>query len=375
MKHQLKSEQVYRLIREKIISGELKSGSRIPPEKDLAAQIGVGCCTLRRALEQLEEENLIIRLRKKGTFIAGNEERSEKIELPRILTKPKTQRNFNHKILVLYQDEVQDSSCYLVRHLERYAGEIKINLVEIPITFLQDGELTDRLKWLKKQYFSGVIIPIHGIGMDSPLLQLPDALQIPVVMPFGMDSDSALGKFFVLRSMTRIAVFRSLYYLYGKGHRKIGILSKMINEDLCPSHLHNVHDYELASLCLKKLPVIEAAEENQASVTAAVDRLLKADPDLTAMFCYNDFMATTAMEYLKSLGKRVPEDISVMGYSANAMGGMVEPPLTSVSLFLKERAKAALDFILNGDYRKEVLRIQEPQIIERESVKDINKQR
>ena len=373
MKHCLKSEQVYQLICEKIVSGELKPGSRIPPEKDLAAQIGVGCCTLRKALARLEEQRLVVRLRKQGTFIAAKGENPDKVELPKMLVKPETQRNIHHKILVLHREGVTDSSADIMRHTMRYADEKKVEVAELPISFLSTGNINERLKWLKKQFFSGVIIAIHSIGIDSPLLRLPDVLRVPVVLPFGMDSDSTFEQFFVLSSMVRVAVFRSLYYLHRNGHRKIGILFRKMHSGKYPPHLHNVQTHELEFLYADNPPVTDQAEENQKSVCEAVDRLLKAEPELTAIFCYNDFMAAAALEHLKETGKKVPDDISVMGYSADPMGGMVDPPLTSVSLFMKERARIALDFILNGDYRKEVLHVQEPQIIERESVSNRNK--
>ena len=85
-------------------------------------------------------------------------------------------------------------------------------------------------------------------------------------------------------------------------------------------------------------------------------------------------MAVTVIEYLQDLGKKVPDDVSVIGYGFSATGIAVVPPLTSVSLFIQERVKRTVDFILNGDYRKEILQAPEPQIIEYESVKDLNKE-
>jgi GntR family transcriptional regulator len=60
------------LIRQKILTGQLQPGERLPPEKDLAAQFGVSQITIRTALANLEAEDLIIRMRGKGTFVTRN---------------------------------------------------------------------------------------------------------------------------------------------------------------------------------------------------------------------------------------------------------------------------------------------------------------
>lgn len=55
-----------------ITSGELKPGDRLPPERALAAQIGVSRMTLRQALGRLEDSGLLLRRhgRGHGTFVA-----------------------------------------------------------------------------------------------------------------------------------------------------------------------------------------------------------------------------------------------------------------------------------------------------------------
>lgn len=60
------------LIRQKILTGQVKPGERLPPEKDLAAQFGVSQITIRTALANLEAEDLIRRMRGKGTFVTRN---------------------------------------------------------------------------------------------------------------------------------------------------------------------------------------------------------------------------------------------------------------------------------------------------------------
>ena len=46
---------------------------------------------------------------------------------------------------------------------------------------------------------------------------------------------------------------------------------------------------------------------------ACMEKMLKKNQDIDAVFCMNDMLAIGAFKYLNSIGKRVPEDISLCG--------------------------------------------------------------
>jgi GntR family transcriptional regulator len=54
----------------RIAAGELAPGSRLPAERDLAAEYGVALGTARRAVEELRDRGLVVTLAAKGTFVA-----------------------------------------------------------------------------------------------------------------------------------------------------------------------------------------------------------------------------------------------------------------------------------------------------------------
>jgi GntR family transcriptional regulator len=54
----------------RIKSGELKSGARLPPERELARELGVAYDTVRRAAALLRERSLIITVHGRGTYVA-----------------------------------------------------------------------------------------------------------------------------------------------------------------------------------------------------------------------------------------------------------------------------------------------------------------
>jgi DNA-binding LacI/PurR family transcriptional regulator len=79
---------------------------------------------------------------------------------------------------------------------------------------------------------------------------------------------------------------------------------------------------------------------------------LARDPDVTAIFAANDQMAIGVMAALREAGRRVPADISVVGFDDLPEAAFLDPPLTSVRqdfLELGRRTMALLERVLAGE--------------------------
>jgi GntR family transcriptional regulator len=69
-------EQVAAEIRRAILDGEAEPGERLPPAKDLAAELGVNTNTVLRALRVLRDEGILEFRRGRGVSVAGTPERT-----------------------------------------------------------------------------------------------------------------------------------------------------------------------------------------------------------------------------------------------------------------------------------------------------------
>ena len=67
-------QQIKGLILQSLQSGEWKPGEAIPSEMDLAARFRVSQGTVRKAIDELAAENLVVRRQGKGTFVATHAE-------------------------------------------------------------------------------------------------------------------------------------------------------------------------------------------------------------------------------------------------------------------------------------------------------------
>ncbi|MDI9651497.1 GntR family transcriptional regulator [Burkholderia cenocepacia] len=71
-------QQIKSLITQSLESGEWKPGEIIPSEVELAARYKVSQGTVRKAIDELAAENLVVRRQGKGTFVAThNEDRAQ----------------------------------------------------------------------------------------------------------------------------------------------------------------------------------------------------------------------------------------------------------------------------------------------------------
>lgn len=104
-------------------------------------------------------------------------------------------------------------------------------------------------------------------------------------------------------------------------------------------------------------------------------KLLKRCPDLTAIFALSDVMAIGAIRALSDVGKRVPDDISVVGYDGTVIGQYSLPRLTTIKQDTQQLAERGVDTLLRGIMLHSAAPVHELipfRIIEGESVSQMN---
>lgn len=102
----------------------------------------------------------------------------------------------------------------------------------------------------------------------------------------------------------------------------------------------------------------------------AAARLLAAHPDVDAIFCDSDQIATGVTEALRDAGRTVPGDVAIVGYDNwEVLAAECRPPLTTVDLNLEQLGTTAaqhLFALLDGDRHAGVVR-QPGRLVVRES--------
>ncbi|WP_176308829.1 LacI family DNA-binding transcriptional regulator [Micromonospora sp. NBS 11-29] len=78
----------------------------------------------------------------------------------------------------------------------------------------------------------------------------------------------------------------------------------------------------------------------------AQGRRLARDPSVTAIFCANDQIALGVLRALHEAGRRVPDEVSVVGFDDTPDAGYFLPPLTTVRQDFAELGRRSLDLLL-----------------------------
>ncbi len=91
-----------------------------------------------------------------------------------------------------------------------------------------------------------------------------------------------------------------------------------------------------------------AADFTRAGGEQAAQRLLQAVPDLDAIFVASDLMATAVLQVLQASGRRVPDDVAVIGFDDSPPAAMTTPALSTVHQPVEQLAGLAVRTLTDG---------------------------
>jgi LacI family transcriptional regulator len=205
---------------------------------------------------------------------------------------------------------------------------------------------------------------------------LPAALsKVPTVLLNCYTSDSELSSV-VPAEVT--GGHTATEYLLNAGHRRIGYVNGEPWQDASRDRLKG---YRMA-LSTADLPfAAELVREGDWSSGSGFEQtlsLMRQSNPPTAIFCANDLMALGAIEALKQLGLRVPEDVSVLGYDDQEIARHTHPALSTVVLPNYELGRWAVETLLQEEHnraagapvRRRTVKLDGP-LVERASVRVI----
>ena len=126
-----------------------------------------------------------------------------------------------------------------------------------------------------------------------------------------------------------------------------------------------------AGLLLDTQLVIQTASYNRAAGAIAVQQLLALDHPPDAVFCFNDLLALGAMRALHEAGRRIPDDMAVIGFDDIEEARFMVPSLTTIAPDTAKIGELAVSFLLqriNGTFNGPPRRVEVPcRLVVRES--------
>jgi LacI family transcriptional regulator len=137
-------------------------------------------------------------------------------------------------------------------------------------------------------------------------------------------------KHFLKRGHTAIGFLAGPKTSYGGLRRTVGYHSALEEYDL---------DYRPEMVC-HCTPTVEGGHE-------AAIQLIEENPEISALFCFNDLVALGALQGCQRLGRTVPDDLAIIGYDDIPMASWVTPPLTTCRVDFEEMGSLAVRQLVN----------------------------
>ena len=126
------------------------------------------------------------------------------------------------------------------------------------------------------------------------------------------------------------------------GHTQIGMIA---NRDFGPSQTRRVQGFQ-QTITTHNLPSDDSRICSNAPTLeggyTATQELLQRHPEITAVFAYNDLMAIGALRACRDTGRRIPDDICIIGFDDISMASMVTPSLSSIQVDKYDIGKNAM---------------------------------
>lgn len=164
-------------------------------------------------------------------------------------------------------------------------------------------------------------------------------------------------------------------YLIDHGHRNIAFASPTIKNRGVVSERFLGYKKALAEASISFRSEIVFEQELDTETTVALGHELAKRNDITAVFATADILAAGIMAGIQQSGKKVPDDISVIGFDDINLCRLTSPTLTTIHQDAPYKGKLAVNFLIdlldrNTLQEREI--ILPIRLVERNSVKSIN---
>jgi DNA-binding LacI/PurR family transcriptional regulator len=137
-------------------------------------------------------------------------------------------------------------------------------------------------------------------------------------------------------------------HLAGRGRRRIATITGSLDMGVGLDRLEGYRDgLAAAGLAESSGELVEPGDFTEEGGATAMARLLARPGDpVDAVFAASDLMAAGALRALRAAGRRVPEDVAVVGFEDSAVARYAQPPLTTVRQPIEEMGRQATRLLL-----------------------------
>jgi len=310
-----KTGNLAQTIRESVATGAYRSGAALPSEREYQDQFGLSRTTVRRAIQLLVDEGLVVRRAGSGTFVTGY--RSAALENTPTMSL----------IIPTFSNPLYTE---MIDGIEQDARQRGLRLLTSQSGYSIESESQQLLAMAGDATIRGaIVVPSTVDSATAGALSFVRAGKPLVYLgrwPDGIAADGATANYFT-------AARAAVDHLIGLGHRDIAYVEGA-------PHLpgFSLLDGYQSALKAARLPqrrdlvrIVDLPSEEAGK--AAVEAMLAEKVAFTAVFARNDVLASGVVHALRAAGSRIPEDVSVASVNDSLLARAMAPPLSSVNIF------------------------------------------
>lgn len=356
---QKKYERIVAWVQSEIENGSLSRGNKLPSENDLMERFGVSRQTVRRAMEALTQDGVVEGRRGSGTYVTVN-------------TRRYAGKEVRIAVMLTYVDTYIFPS--IIRGIESVLSQEGCAL-QIAMT---DNAVEKERRLLKEfihtQSVDGIIAETVKSALPNPNMELyreVENLGIPVLFVNSYYKELDIPH---ISMDDRKAGYLAAKHLAECGHTRIGGIFKA---DDGQGHLRYAGYTDALmeqEIKIKGDQIIWIDSEELRTMEEESSKFIKRLKGCTACVCYNDETAYKLVGIFQKAGRRVPNDLSVVGIDNSGLAKFCPVPLTSVENPVEELGRTAAEQIIGKILKNEEMETLEftPKLIMRNSVQVIH---
>jgi LacI family transcriptional regulator len=332
--------------------------------KDIAKIAGVGVATVSRVLNnhtdvKEETRHKVLEIMEQYNYIPNNSARNLK-------------RSTSNNIGVLVKGIHNPFFSKMIKSIEEEIDKEGYSMI-LHYNESNNNDIDAAVELIKEKKLKGLIC-LGGDFEDLDKQEIVN-LKTPIVLASTYiieKANKALFSSVIIENEK--AAFKAVDYIASLGHKKIGIITTG-EEDRTIGKLR----FEGYKKALKGNNIeynekfVEIGEYTFESGFDAMNKLIKKQLGITAVFATTDIMAIGASKAILSNGLKIPEDISVVGFDGIDYSMYFHPSITTIVQPVEEMGKKSIDLLFdllkNKNNHQHI--ILETELQERESCRKI----
>lgn len=204
-----------------------------------------------------------------------------------------------------------------------------------------EGDIARIERYITNGHADGMIL--MSLHKQDPLLQLLTRTHTPVVLsgrPFSGDNVPYVD------ADNRSGAAQAVQHLVSTGRKHIATITGPSDMGVGVDRLEGFRDALPAAAKKSWRRMVAHGDFSEESGERAMHELLERAPELDAVFAASDLMAVGAMRALRAHGRKVPDDVALVGFDDSHAARLTDPQLTTVRQPMEEIGRSLARLLL-----------------------------